>query len=65
MSDLSLIPAFDEDYEKVMVNSNNILYVMDREIIIYGIPMYEFKIMGSGKKFFASAEILEKYFMKG
>ena len=65
MSDLSLIPAFDEDYEKVMVNLNTILYVMDREIIIYGSPKYEFKIMGSNKKFFASTEIFEKYFMKG
>lgn len=65
MSDLNLIPAFDEDYEKVKVNLNTILYVMDREIIIYGIPMYEFKIIGSNKKFFASIEILDKYFMKG
>lgn len=65
MSDLSLMPALDEDYEKVMVNLNTILYVKDREIIIYGSPKYEFKIMGSGKKFFASTEILDKYFMKG
>lgn len=69
MSDFNLIPAFvfDKDYEKVKVkvNSNTILYVIDREIIIYGIPMYEFKIISSDKKFFASAEILEKYFIKG
>lgn len=65
MSDLNLIPAFDEDYEKVMVNLNSILYVMEREILIYGSPKYEFKIMGSNKKFYASVEILDKYFMKG
>ena len=65
MSNLNLIPALDEDYEKVMVNSNNILYVIEKEEIIYRTPMYEFKIIGCNKKFFAAIEILDKYFMKG